>query len=71
MIRVLCLRQNTLFDNLIDRRGRKAQTGIEAPLNLGEVIAGHFHNGVDRFLTCHHDPDLATASPTNFLYNGL
>ena len=71
MICVLCLRQNTLFDNLIDGRGRQAQTSVEASLNLGEVVAGDFHNGINRFLTCDHDPNLAPAFVTNLFHQRL
>ena len=71
MICVLCLRQNTLFDDFINGRGRKAQTGIEASLNLGEVVAGDFHDGINRFLTCDHDPDLAPAFVTDLFYQRL
>ena len=71
MIRVLCLRQNTLFDDFIDGRGRKAQTGVEASLNLGEVIAGDFHDGINRFLACDHNPNLAPAFVTNLFHQRL
>ena len=71
MICVLRLRQNTLFDDLIDGRGRKAQTGVEASLNLGEVVAGDFHNGINRFLTCDHDPNLAPAFITDLFHQRL
>ena len=71
MIRVLCLRQNTLLDDLVNRRGRKTQTGIEASLNLGEVVAGDFHDGINRFLTCDHDPNLAPAFVTDLFHQRL
>ena len=71
MICVLCLRQNTLFDDLIDRRGRQAQACVEASLNLGEVVAGDFHNGINRFLTCDHDPNLAPAFVTDLFHQRL
>ena len=71
MIRVLCLRQNTLFDDLIDGRGRQAQAGVEAPLNLGEVVSGDFHDGINRFLARDHDPNLAPAFVTNLFHQRL
>ena len=71
MIRVLCLRQNTLLDDLINRRGRKTQTGIEASLNLGEVVSGDFHDGINRFLARDHDPNLAPAFVTNLFHQRL
>ena len=71
VICVLCLRQNTLFDNLIDGRGRQAQTSVEASLNLGEVVAGDFHDGINRFLTCDHDPDFAPAFVTDLFHQRL
>ena len=36
MIRVLRLRQNTLLNNLINRRGRQAQPGIKTTLTLNK-----------------------------------
>ena len=71
MIRILRLRQNTLFDDLIDGRGRQAQTSVEASLNLGEVVAGDFHDGINRFLTCDHDPNLAPAFVTDLFHQRL
>ena len=71
MIRVLCLRQDTLLDDLINRRGRKTQTGIEASLNLGEVVSGDFHDGINRFLARDHDPNLAPAFVTNLFHQRL
>ena len=71
VIRVLRLCQNTLLDDLINRRRRQAQTGIETSLNLGEVVAGDFHNGINRFLTRDHDPDLAPAFVTDLFHQRL
>ena len=71
VICVLCLRQNTLFDDLIDRRGRQAQTSVESSLNLGEVIAGDFHDGINRFLARDHDPDFAPAFVTDLFHQRL
>ena len=71
MICVFRLRQNTLFDDLINRRGRQAQAGVEASLNFGEVVAGDFHNGINRFLTRDHDPDFAPAFVTDLFHQRL
>ncbi len=71
MICILRFRQNTLFDDLINGRGRQAQAGIEASLNLGEVIAGDSYDGINRFLTRDHDPDLAPAFVTDFFNQRL
>ena len=71
VICVLRLRQNTLFDDFIDGRGRQAQTSVEASLNLGEVVAGDFHDGINRFLTCDHDPNLAPAFVTDLFHQRL
>ena len=71
MICVLRLRQNTFFDDFIDGRGRQAQAGVEASLNLGEVIAGDLHDGINRFLTRDHDPDLTPAFVTDLFHQRL
>ena len=46
----------------------KAEARIEASLNFGEVITGDMDNGVNRLLTCHHDPNLAVAANANLFY---
>ena len=67
----ICFRQNTLFDNFINGGRGKAEARIEASLNFGKVIAGDMDNGVNRLLTCHHDPNLAVAANANLFYKRL
>ena len=71
LIRRICFRQNTLFDNFINGGRGKAEARIEASLNFGKVIAGDMDNGVNRLLTCHHDPNLAVAANANLFYKRL
>jgi len=68
LIRFFGFCQHTLFDNLIHRGRGQAEAGVKASLNLGEVIAGNVNDGINRFLTCDHDPDLTTAASAD-LFN--
>ena len=63
--------QNTLFDNFIHGGRGKAEARIKASLNLGKVIAGDMDNGVNRLLTCHHDPNFAVAANADLFYERL
>ena len=42
--------------------------GIKTTLNLGKVVACNLHNGINRFLTCDHDPNLAPAFVTDLFH---
>ena len=63
--------QNTFFDNGIHVCGRQRQTGIKAPLNLGEIVALHLSDGVDILLRGHNDPRLALTFLAQFLGHSL
>ena len=71
VVGILRLFQNTFFNDLINGRGRQAQAGIEAPLNLGKVVSSDLYDGINRFLTGNHDPNLATALVADFFNQRL
>ena len=71
MLGLIRLQKDTLLDNLICRRGRQGQAGLETGLNAGELILTGFNDLVDGFLPGADHPDLAAALAADLFHEGL
>ena len=65
------LGKDTLFDDLVHVGAGQRQAGVEAALNLGEVVALDLRDGVHVLLAGDDDPCFALALLAQFLTDGL
>ena len=65
------LGKDTLFDDLVHVGAGQRQAGVEAALNLGEVVALDLCDGIHILLAGDDDPRLALALLAQFLTDGL